>query len=881
MPRPTLHVVSHTHWDREWYLPLEPQRRRLVKLLDDVLDVIDADPEFHSFHLDGQTIPIEDYLAIRPSQRDRFAAAAAAGKIAVGPHYILQDEFLTSAEAQVRNLLYGLQDARAYAAPLMVGYLADAFGHIGQMPAILAGFGLDNAVFGRGLNHHNPGAVSPEERGYHSEVIWRGSDGTEILGLWMANWYANAMDLPREPEALRERLQAIRANCERWATVPHLLLMNGCDHTPCQLDISRILAVARELMPEADIVHARLDEFVAAAREAVGELEVVAGEMRSRYTAGWHVLTNVLSSRLYLKQANWRCQTLLERCVEPLQAVGGVLFAPRESPVPMRESTAGDRDFRRYLWKRLLACHPHDNICGCSCDAVHADMEVRFAQVEQLAEQLTDELLDAVAARVETSWLAADERAILVYNPHGSAQTALVETLVDFPEGTELGSVRLRDAEGHPVACWIEEDLGSAWDYELPDDRFRVAYDRRRVRLAFEATVPGLGYAVYAAAASPEPEAEEVDCGETLENEHLAVYVHTGGVLDIHDKAADRWWHQVNVLWYGRDCGNEYDYRVPPDDVTYALSDREDDFCEHDGWAVDRGVYQEYHGLITVQSPELAEPAEEELEGEPGELEIEYRIRLPRSSRRIEVFTLIANHGCENFRLRAHFPTHATAATADADGQFEVVARPIEPWQGWRNPSDCHPCQAFVEVGDAGGGLTIANRGLPEYEVLRDGDNTIAVTLLRAVGEIGDWGKFATPDAQCVRANVADYAILPHRGDDERASHADARAWNAPLRARQTDRHAGTLPPVASWLTVDPPEVQLSAVRWAEDRDALMVRLYNPYPEPAAVRLQVGLPLSRAWRCRLDETREAEVGSFAGALTTQMTGKSIVTLEFQ
>lgn len=880
MPGKTLHVVSHTHWDREWYLPVEVQRRRLVKLLDDVLEVIDRDPAFHSFHLDGQTIPIEDYLEIRPGQRERFAAAAAAGKIAVGPHYILQDEFLTSAEAQVRNLLYGMADARAWGPVLMVGYLADAFGHIGQMPAILRGFGIDNAVFGRGLNPLDPDADTPEEAGYHSEVTWRGADGSTVLGIWMANWYANAMDLPREAEALRARLAAIQAGCERFATTPHLLLMNGCDHTPCQLDISHILATARELIDD-EIVHSRLDEYVAAVRESVGELETVQGEMRSRYTAGWHVLTNVLSSRLYLKQANWRCQTELEKFVEPLQAIGALVFA-RDGVRPMDESTAGDRDFRRHLWKKLLENHPHDNICGCSCDAVHRDMEVRFEKVEQGARQLSDELLRALARHVDTRWVPAEAQAVLVYNPFGAEQTGLVTATVDFPEDTELGSVLLRDADGEPVPCWIEEDLSIAWDYWLPDDRFRESFRARRVRISFTATVPAVGYAVYAAHPSPAPEEEPEELPGVLENEYLRVVVHNPGVFDIHDKVTGEAWYDLNVIWYGRDVGNEYDYRAPAEDVRYRLDERAGSGLDEPlGFCQKRPGYQLYEGSAMLFDADAEDPDEIDIdsEGELFDLSFEFRIVLPDGARRVEIRTEIGHEMGANFRLRAHFPTVIHATHADADGQFECVQRPIVPWSGWENPSDCHPCQAFVEVGDATGGLTIANRGLPEYEVLRDGRHTIAVTLLRSVGEIGDWGKFPTPDAYCCRDNLAEYAVIPHGGGDERASHAAARAWNAPLRAVTTGGTGGQLPSRGSFLRLDPPELVLSAVRWAEEREALIVRFYNPYDEPQTARLQNGLGLTTAWRCRLDETRVEPLGEFAETLELAVGAKEIVTVE--
>ena len=112
MSEHTIHVISHTHWDREWYMPFEKHRRRLVKLIDSLLDLMDSDPEFKHFHMDGQIIPLEDYLEIRPHQRARIERFAAEGRISLGPWYVLQDEFLTSGEANVRNMMLGTKLSR-------------------------------------------------------------------------------------------------------------------------------------------------------------------------------------------------------------------------------------------------------------------------------------------------------------------------------------------------------------------------------------------------------------------------------------------------------------------------------------------------------------------------------------------------------------------------------------------------------------------------------------------------------------------------------------------------------------------------------------------------------------------------------------------------
>src|SRR5207249_2146508 len=94
----TVSIVPHTHWDREWYATFQSFRLRLVDLLDDFLPALEADPSYARFLLDGQMAVVDDYLAVRPDAEPRLRGLAASGRLAMGPWYILMDEFLVSGE---------------------------------------------------------------------------------------------------------------------------------------------------------------------------------------------------------------------------------------------------------------------------------------------------------------------------------------------------------------------------------------------------------------------------------------------------------------------------------------------------------------------------------------------------------------------------------------------------------------------------------------------------------------------------------------------------------------------------------------------------------------------------------------------------------------
>ena len=165
-------VVSHTHWDREWYHPAGRFRQRLVALVDELLD--DETGEAAPFLLDGQTILLTDYLDVRPEREEMLSGALRSGHLEAGPWYVLADLLIPGGEALVRNLFEGrrLLDRLGAAAPPVL-YAPDAFGHPAALPTIAAGFGLSLIVLWRGVG----GARWPR-----SDVLrWRAPDGSTAL----------------------------------------------------------------------------------------------------------------------------------------------------------------------------------------------------------------------------------------------------------------------------------------------------------------------------------------------------------------------------------------------------------------------------------------------------------------------------------------------------------------------------------------------------------------------------------------------------------------------------------------------------------------------------------------------------------------------------
>src|SRR5215470_15429825 len=211
-------MVPHTHWDREWYQPFQEFRGRLVRLMDRLIDVLEQDPAFTHFHLDGQTIVLEDYLEVRPRRRNALRQLIRARRIGIGPWYVLPDEFLVSGESLIRNLQIGHRLAAEFGAPAKIGYLPDEFGHTAQMPQILAGFGIDCAVVWRGVGSDVTETL----------FTWEGLDGTQVLTVYLPlSGYSNGRNLPETVDELQAHIGEIIAEQAAFRRIPSLLVMNG------------------------------------------------------------------------------------------------------------------------------------------------------------------------------------------------------------------------------------------------------------------------------------------------------------------------------------------------------------------------------------------------------------------------------------------------------------------------------------------------------------------------------------------------------------------------------------------------------------------------------------------------------------------------------
>jgi len=889
-------LVPHTHWDRAWYVPFEEFRRRLVRLTDRLIHILTTDDRFTCFVLDGQTVVLEDYLQIKPQREKVLKDLVKKRRLYVGPWYVLPDEFIVSGEAMIRNLMIGHEMSKQFGRTMKVGYLPDPFGHIGQMPQILAGFGIDNAIFMRGIDK--------DTTKLKTEFLWFGPDGTAVLACWQRTTYGNAawLGYRRVPnvESFDEQFAIEKIGTAAENLKPHtltgcLLLNNGVDHEEPEPRLPDLVRIANDTFPELEIEIGSFEEHVANVKSRLksGNVQRVKGEMIYKYG---DMLHGVYSARMYLKQLNSRCETLLEKYAEPLSAIASSACG-MEYP----------DDLLSYAWKTLLKNHPHDDICGCSVDTVHREMMNRFDTVLQVGELTVTDALRAIGNRVRRG--KSDGTPFILFNPLPWERTELVRGTIGLDRAKEdWRSFVLRDEAGQEIPYTVLKK-GDKREAEVLRGR-----DVREFEIQFTVRdVPALGYkTLFVTEGKPcrhnGPSFKA--SASSFENEFYRLEIAANGTLRLRDKRNRVTYRDLLQFEDVADAGDEYNFSPVPGSkrittagakARVAIQTKGPDFVT-------------YVVKLRLRVPEKLSPDRKKRSRGMVALQIESSITCRADSPRIDVVTRVANMA-KDHRLRVLFPTGIDTAKVDVDEHFDVVQRSVKlpPPKDGLPPYPTQHQKAFIDLTDRRRGFAILNKGLPEFEVVHGkGKNTMALTLLRCVGWLSR-GDFITrkgnagpeieaPEGQCLGTYEFEYSILPHAWNWLRGRvRQEAQALNAPLQLARADilpsclaptptrraakrgfevRPKANLPPALSFIKVRPDYIVVSAFKKGRDRRGLVLRVYNPARRTARVRVGMYKPIKRANLLNLNEDVKTWLAvTSGGELELICRPREIVTVE--
>jgi alpha-mannosidase len=842
-------IVPHTHWDREWYEPEARFSQRLVELLGDLIARLESQPSGR-FLLDGQTVLLEDYLRVRPEHATRVEALVRAGQLVVGPWYVLADELLSSDETLVRNLLVGQTDGRRHGGWMAVGYSPDAFGHPAALPTVLAGFGIEHAMVLRGY-----GGEPGQERDLFR---WVGPDSRALAQRW---------------EAMQEML-------ERRATAPVLLAMNGADHHSLQPNLEQVVAQLGDLADGYEFVLGSPAEFFAALPQQVDAPEV-RGELRYSPRYAW-VLQGTLSARVRLKQALAEGERLLLRWAEPQAALARVEGGADRVPVLAA------------AWREHLRNSFHDTICGTTSDAVARD---GAARAERVTIQARGILLDALhdrlgqdrarARHAEDRWSPS----FVVVNPSAHSRTGVVEATLTLPRERVVVGRRAPDreaapewpappaligADGAPVPMQVLRWYRGYHRLDSPSD-YPIQHEVAAFRVALEASdVPALGMRSFEVREWKPPQPEHHEVWVSGRRRAAAEWGDVGadraGGFLLRDRRAALRLPRLASLVSERDDGDTYTFQPVEGDAP-------------------RGA--RWSGVREVWGGPLVAAVARDFEI-PGRVRGTAYARLDAGSHLVR-FVVEGLNRAGDHRLRMHFPLPEGLPRGRyvADMQYgPVVRRPVEraseSVREW--PVDTAPAHRYVSVP---GGLTLFARGLYEYELT--GDGTIAVTVLRSVGDLSrgelaarpghaGWPT-ATPQAQELGRFRAELAVTA-ASVGEAGTPAE---WNE-LERLAEEFHAplgGLMLPYA----IDAPEavqgpvlsgngLAFKAAKLSEDGAALVLRCVNLTAESVSGSWTLPFEIERVHRCRLDETpvRELTISDESDRIAFDAGPREVVTL---
>jgi len=905
----TNYIIPHTHWDREWRYPIWKNRMLLIEFMDELLNILDKNPDYHCFLMDGQVAPIDDYLEVKPENREKVEAYIKDGRIAVGPWYTLPDLYPLDGECLVRNLLKGIRTAQRYGKCMKVGYNSFGWGQTAQFPQLYKKFGIDFIICAKKVS---------KERAPESEFIWEGPDGTRMLTSRLgdnarANFYFYAYlyskyginclsqeyayrpqlsgmavhnagvgheeedffmvdaNLSYKKEWLEKGFRDAEKGTKDTLAKQDRLYLNGTDFSTPHPELTNMIRDLNETFKDEVFINTRLEEYARKLHEVLKEsdLRTVFGELRDGPACDCS--GNALAARMYLKIRNKKAENLLIHQAEPFMTVNHLLGNGYEA------------GYLTKAWDYLLKSHPHDSINGVTQDKTADDVEYRLEQAVEMGQVLCDQAAYKIIRQMDFGAEQNGKQILVVFNPHPYEVKSICKVSVDTPRADAIWSLTAKESSGHELKVQeIARDEKTFPVHDLEARPWPYASDRHLVYVE-TGKVPAMGYKTIILEPKSHfsrnhfywmemrmSEGHDICASDNvLENENLKVKVNFNGTLNLLDKNTGEVYENLHYFEDAGDVGNYWAYYPPYHNQIYTtLTESAQVWCEDNGpLSATLGIRYRMKLPAAGYESKCGVRGEGKRSAEGKNFEIVSYLTLEKGAKSLKVHTVVENN-VENHRLRVALPTGINAQAVDTAGHFGVDRRPVQPAKdeaGMFYPEmQTLPMQMFVDVSDEKRGLGVVNNCFTEYEM--KADQTLYLTLFRAMGNmIVTWWEAVGifPDkkgSQLLRKMEFEYAIYPHRGNWETAgTYREARLLNAPLMTYQVlGGNGGNLPLEQGFLQIGEHNLQVSAFKKCEERDSVILRVYNPTAKAVqtAIHLTVpGMTVKEVIECNLNEER--------------------------
>jgi mannosylglycerate hydrolase len=931
----TAYIVSHAHWDREWRYPIWQTRKDLEEMFSTLIELLETEPRYKCFVTDSQVVMLEDYLQMRPQDEDRIKALVQSDRLKIGPWYTLPEYYPIDGECIVRNLLKGDRVCRKFGGPMKVGYTTFGWGQPSQLPQIYKSFGIDTVLGGKNLD---------SSRTKYNEFIWEGADGTKVLASklgdlgranffkcvvipvvfgkenngsdWSFDWdnsgtlfhkadmdnywqdyhrhYRNVEDV-FEKSRVRRAIDKSLKTVNGTACPDSIILFDGGDFTAAQPLVCDIIDEANQIYDDVEFKHSTLEEYINAIKNKLDntDLSVVKGEWRDGPEPS--TSANALAFRSDLKRVNKLAQRQLIHTAEPLERMAAWL------------GCSGQDAYLNLAWDYLLKSHCHDSLHGVVQDKTAKDTEYRIEQVKELAGVVSDSSIKGILKRIKTAG-KADDIFLVLFNTLPFKRSDVVRAVIETPRQWNARDIVLVDPAGNrittelisvePVKVAINEADCRPWPFAA----------HRHVVEFFAEDIPAIGYKCFKVevadtmdtqlASWPNPPKRGtslVNGPGVLENQSLRLTLNPNGTFDLLYKDTGKLYKNLNMFEDSGDAGCGWVRYSPSDDRVYtSLTSKVNSWIASDTPHSATLVTE-----VTLELPvDCNKPTTEfdlyasKRNAITRPVTLRSQITMKKGSCRVDITTDFVNT-VTNHRLRVLFPTDLKAAAQfEVEKHFTVEKRSIEPDRdsnGRYMPGmNTVPQQNFVDLSDGIDGLAVINDGLCEFEVVPDDTRSIALTLLRSAKmrictEPRVGAEFPTQNSWAGLGTFRfKYSILPHKGTREDVDlYKESMDFNVSLLPVVTNtRKDGSLPLDMSFAEING-KLRLSCIKKAQDRDATIIRLYNPESYKAAGDIVFNYDIRSAYLVNMNEEKQQKLQPDKNTITVELKPNQIVTLELE
>ncbi|PQH06202.1 mannosylglycerate hydrolase [Enterococcus faecium] len=832
----TVHVVPHSHWDREWYFTTSRSKIYLMHDLKKVLEQLEKDNPYDSFILDGQASLLDDYLKWRPQDQARIRTLVQQGNLIIGPWYTQTDQLVISGESIVRNMLYGMKICEEFGDYMNVGYVPDSFGQAASMPQIYREFGISDTMFWRGVS---------DDDVTHTEYTWRGEDGSVVNVYQIPSGYYIGGAIPEREADLAEFLhqEPFKTTWGRSAT-DQVYFPNGFDQAPVRENLPELVEQMNELYQgEYELQFSTIEKYIAAVKERHPELEEVAGELINGKLMRIH--KTIFSSRSDLKALNTQIQHYLVNVMEPVLTMA--LQLGFEYPV----------ETVKEIWKLMFENAAHDSIGSCVSDTTNEDVYMRYKQARDISMNLVELTLRQISTAINNP--QAKEITFTLFNTYNTARESVIEAEVYLPQKTFAILDQAGNSLPYTILEMIDQTeyvlnqgnvLNSVKEIYLPEKVYKA-------KVAIETTtVPSIGYTQLTIDLKGDSSAPLQAASNTMiENEYYQITINPNGSLDILDKANDILYKNQGIIEENGDDGDSFNYSPPVKDWVISSTDFDPKITIQQS-----EIYQSVRLEFLLKVPQnLSERAEKQA---TAELPIVLELDLKKNTPIIDFKLTVDNQVVDSHRVCVLFDTGITSKFSIADQQFGTLQRPVvfekemalweankEQWN--EQPIAIETCQSFVGLFDETHGVAVMPKGVREYEIVGEDYDTIRLTIFRTYGFMGKENLMyrpgrasgetviATPDAQCHKTMSFDFSVAYFAQGFDQANVAQlAKQAVTPIELYQyaeflNSRLIFTLGDVEPTLPAEfslfeiTGNLTLSVLKKAEDRPGYIIRLYN------------------------------------------------------